>query len=203
MRRKKHNLSREKSDALQGKRIGVLGLGAGCGTTHISLALANYISDYGHKSVCLMERSGRDDMKWLFGEASRDNEKEFFCHHRVTYSFFGNSQDSGYLLGKSFDCTVFDLGHNRQRAMHFLKLCDLRLVVGVAAEWRRQEYAYVKELCAGLADTSSWKLLINLCDEKAVKEFSGYGLRAYGFPYEGTPVYPGELTAAALERVLV
>lgn len=180
------------ADSLQGKRIGVLGLAPKNGTTHIAVAISNYLADTENKSVCLMEKNSHNDLEpFITSLGAPKNATDYEFHH-VTYICSRGMSDEDKMLDASYDCMVFDLGSDMSSAVKTLCLCDLRIVVGAAAEWRRDEYAVLEKLSQRTGGLNNWLLLVNLGNEHCLKELRKYDIPMFCFPCEDDPVFPSE-----------
>lgn len=192
-----------KIPSLQGKRIGVVGLGPRCGTTHISLSIGNYISDFLKCRVCLKEVNSHGDFaeicRYLGCKASGGSDYAF---HRVSYYPFMPADHSASRLTDSFDCTVMDLGCDINSARDALELCDFRIIVGAGACWREKEYSFISTLFTGDSDLSNWILYINLGTQLQVKYYKKLGFATYVFPFEPDPFNPCEASIKIMEKSL-
>lgn len=190
--------------SLQGRRIGVIGLGPRCGATHIALSIGNYISDTLKCRVCLKEMNLHGDFieigQYLGCSARAEND---FCFHRITYYPFVPTVESASRLTGSFDCTVLDLGSGINSAKDALEQCDYRVVVGMGACWREKDFSPLTSLFTGDSDLSSWILYINLGTRQQVKYYKKLGFATYAFPFEPDPFNPGESTKTVFEKSLI
>lgn len=194
--------TKRKVDTVQGKRIGVVGLSARCGVTHIAIALANYLSDRHGKSVCLIEKSGHSDLHYICQRKREGQDSELFELHNVTYLCHGCEEAYERMLDSSFDCMVYDLGSNLKAAIPELCRCDIRIVVGAAAPWRGSEYEGLKLLSEGKGRLMNWKLLVNLGNPDNIRDYGSLGLEAGCFPFESEPLFPGNETFTIFDAVL-
>ena len=67
-----------------GKRIGVLGLAPRCGTTHIAIAISNYLSETEKKRVSLIEQNRHNDiicLAYLFRGICNSVKHPLYKHH--------------------------------------------------------------------------------------------------------------------------
>lgn len=192
------------TNSLKGKRIGIIGLGARNGATHIAISLCNYLSDCRRYKVCLLEQNTSHDLLSLKGylniNSSSNNEFEF---HRVFYYPNIPHKEAPSRLTSSFDCTVFDLGHDFRSAYRTLELCDIRIVVGAGSPWREYEYSILETLFSKGDSLENWLLFINLGTKEQVAYYAKYGIPTYPFPYEPDPISPNEETINTYERLLV
>lgn len=193
----------KKLPSLQGKRIGVIGLGPRCGATHISLSIGNFISDFLKFRVCLKEINAHGDFNEIcryLGRAGSDEGD--FIFHRVSYYPFLPADKSLSRLTDSFDCTVMDLGCSMDSAREALELCDYRIVVGMGACWREKEFSQLTPLFTGDSDLSNWILYINLGTPLQIKYYKKLGFATYAFPFEPDPFNPCEASKIIMEKSL-
>ena len=201
---KRHNKKRARRDRRRGGKIGVLGLGAGDGATHIAVALANYLADTQCRSVCLIEQSGHRDIGKLFADerGQADATVGPIRKNGVTYITEDMEGRQEYLLHRNFDCMVFDLGSSRNRAMKVLELCDIRILVAGAAPWRREKIDFLTKAADAAGHLKGWILLVNLTDEAGLRNMPNPGIPMLPFPLETSPLCPGKETVRTFERAM-
>jgi hypothetical protein len=183
-----------------GKRIGVLGLAPRCGTTHIAIAISNYLSETEKKRVSLIEQNRHNDIICLaYSLGAKDNGP--FTFHRVTYIPFVSIDTNG-LADLGSDCMVFDLGCDFKSGLSRLLLCDIKIIVGNDAVWRMGEYDKLESFPSIYGALSSWRLFVNLGNIKHMREKDRYGMTVCCFPFEPDPVYPGNDTVDFLKEAI-
>lgn len=183
-----------------GKRIGVLGLAPRCGTTHIAVAISNYLSEHEKKRVSLLEQNRHNDINALtYSLGAKDNGP--FTLHRVTY-IPSAGIDTGRLADLGSDCMVFDLGCDFKSGLSRLLLCDIKIIVGTDAVWRTEEYEKLEAFPSMYETLSSWRLFINLGNIKHMRGKDRYGMTVCCFPFEPDPVYPGKDTIEFLKEAI-
>ena len=195
----KHGV-RNADDCFNGKRIGVIGLGPRNGTTHIAVAISNYLSEYRHKRVALAEQNRHGDILKLAEALGAGACENMYTFHRVTY--IPSFCDSIPLFDLKYDCMVFDLGHDFSKSLPTLQLCDIKIVVGTDAPWRKEEYSVLKGIAGSSRNLSSWRLFVNLGDPRHLSEFDDHHMTAGCFPFEPDPVYPAKETIRFLEVII-
>jgi hypothetical protein len=188
-----------KDERYNGKRIGIIGLGPRNGTTHIAVAVSNFLSETKHKRVCLVEHNRHDDLSRLT-ETLEPGVSGICSYHRVTY--IPSSQMNDPLYDLKYDCMVFDLGHDLIRNLNFLQLCDIKIAVGTDAPWRKHEYAVIKELFGKERIPESWRLFINLGNPSFLKTMDHCPVFKGCFPFEPDPVFPSDETIKFLEDII-
>ena len=186
------------------RSIGVIGLGPRNGTTHVAIALANYLADVKGFEVCLAEKSDHSDIGRIpeLIEAGRDSDAHPVRRNGVTYLTAGYAYETGFFKNKRFDYVIYDLGSNAHRAESVLMKCDTEIAVGSAAPGCTGEYLQKgKEF--GQGDGNRKRLiLINPADRSIMKRLSTGDLRVLPFPYEPDPLRPGKETIKVLERAV-
>ena len=58
--------------------IGIIGIGMGCGATHLTIALANYLQSGLGKKTAVIELSGREDLKSMIRKEGRGRCPVFY-----------------------------------------------------------------------------------------------------------------------------
>ena len=190
----------KEADGFFGRRIGIVGLGPRNGVTHISIALSNYLSENRHKRVCLAECNRHNDLKTFIRSLGENRIGNGYTFHRVTYIPEFDEEQS--LPDIDFDCMVFDLGHDLDRALNTMKICDLKIAVAADAPWRNGETAGLNETAVRRTGISGWRIFYNLGNPERLKEKGNKGIISGCFPFEPDPVYPSRETIAFLEEIL-
>lgn len=187
----KPNRTKETTDKVV---IGVMGICPGAGTTHISLCLANILSSVSGRRVCFVEQNRHKDIERLF-----DLDAKGVSYNAVDY--FPEIHPKLDLEDDEYAYEILDLGSNRAK-LDILKLCNRRILVGPSAEWREDEYGFLKELSLGGTDLSDWILYVNLCDEEHIKSRDSYGMAVAAFPFVPDPFSAGKMTVPFMKRLV-
>lgn len=196
--------SQKMSDSLRGKRIGVMGLSSGDGTTTVVLALAEYLRHMGLKRICVTEQSGRDDIAEFMKErgCKRDEVTKAYVKGTVHYLTGIPGQQRLRALNDNYDCMIFDLGSDIRSALSTMWLCDIRIVTAGAAPWRRKELDFFTKLKGTCRDLKGWIVFVNLADNKSLANFANYGVGMIPFPALPDPSSPDKETFQLFERAL-
>ncbi len=186
------------------RAIGVVGLGPRSGTTHIAIALANYLADVKGVEVCLAEKSDHNDIDRIPGiiRAGRNSGTEPVRINGVTYLTSGFAYDGRFLKNRRFDCIVYDLGSNLKKAEAVLADCDIEIAVGSAAPWREEEYRDFAQNTSQGEDERITKIMINPADAKMLRTMTAGRIGMLPFPYEPDPMHPGKETIKILGRAI-
>lgn len=153
-------------------RIGVFGLSRGVGTTTVAVALSNYLGgERNMRTVCREENESGD----IAALAERIGKKEY---NGVTYC------PSGVRALPEGNCTyaVYDLGCEIRSALPILMECDIRLLVGSGAPWRRDIPGTVAKIKDRLHGDKGLCLLISRGGGKDMERMRGVGVPVYTVP---------------------
>ena len=186
------------------RAIGVVGLGPRNGTTHVAIAMANFLADVKGFEVCLAEKSDHSDMEKLpeLMKGGRERGTGPVKINGVTYLTSGFAYDRSILNNGKFDCIVYDLGSDIKRAELTLMNCDTEIAVGSAAPWRAEEYLSLTRPEGANNSTRKRMILINPADARAMRMITAGTIRLLPFPYEPDPMHPGKKTIKILERAI-
>ena len=187
---------------LQGKRIGVMGLYCGSGTTTMVLAIAEYLTHIGFKKICVVEQNGSNDIGELMKNRGCrwDEAARAFVKGSVHYLTGVPGQQRLRALNGSYDCMVFDLGSDARNALGTMWLCDIRIVAAGAAPWRRKDYSFFTKLKETGQELRNWMIFVNLADNKSLCDFGNYGAGMMPFPFEPDPLSPKTETIKFFEK---
>lgn len=183
---KKHACRNFGKNGLRGKKIAVLGLHRGCGTTHVAIALANYLArEFGSRTI-YMEENNHDDIRFLFAEGAAHE------YGNVAYRRFDRKDEDSDVSGD--ETVVVDLGGDPTRVMSEALESDLLILVGGGAPWRRKDYYFPQRMKLSGEEASRTVILINQGNPQTIGELSTKEYRTYVFPYESNPLRPGPET---------
>lgn len=163
-------------------RIGVVGLYRGVGTTHIALSIAGYLAEYQGMHVCL--KSG--DVQCLSGTSGD-----------IIYDAGVSGSDHPT---EDFDSVIYDMGTGRGLGSGDIHMCDLKIIVGPAAPWRRGEYGKLSAIPP--RELRGWILLVNLADDVQLRSIRDVDMIKYAYPPDRDPLSPGHEATAVLEKIM-
>ncbi len=126
--------------------IGICGCESGCGTTHLSIALANYAaSKHGLRIACL-ELHPSDAFTQLSTFTSSPlssgnvQSMQYFTIYDVDYYPLLQKQDIPALMNAGYDYLILDFGPASAIVYDELLRCDHKLVLGSLAPWRQMHF---------------------------------------------------------------
>lgn len=126
--------------------IGLCSCESGCGTTHLSISLANYISSkYGYRTACLelhpsdafTQLKTYTDTPYLPGDVK---EKRFFSIYGVDFYPLLGKQDIPALMNAGYDYLILDFGIASAAIFDEFLRCDKKLVLGSLSPWRQAHF---------------------------------------------------------------
>ena len=186
------------------RSVGVVGLGPRNGTTHIAIAMANFLADVKGFKVCLAENSDHNDVSLLpeIMERSRNAGGGPVKINGVTYLTSGFAYDGKLQKNGKFDYIVYDLGSDMRKAELTLMNCDTEIAVGCAAPWRSEEYLTFRRTYGQAGDERKRIILINPAEARSMRMIAAGDIGMLPFPYEPDPMHPGKDTVKILERAI-
>lgn len=172
-------------NTLRGRKVAFVGLGRGCGTTHISIAFANYIAMGSGNRVIYAQQNSHDDIRFLFAEGAAHE------HGNVVYV-----QNDIELcdVQKEEDVVVADFGGDPVRVIQQARGYDMVVFVGGGAPWRRKDYFFPERLRTQECVLPRTFILVNQGSVSTAGETITKEYRTFEFPYEVNPLKPGPQT---------
>lgn len=152
--------------------IGLMGTHKGVGVTHTGIMIANYLSKWKRYKTAYLEMSGEDDIKYLWhayenGEMS-STKRDFQIYH-TTYYKNVREQDLIKILNEDYKYFIMDFGAEfSKNEIEFLR-CDIKLVLGSLAEWKRHFLFHFIQNKSLLPGFSQCKYLIVFGQDKDIR----------------------------------
>lgn len=176
--------------------IGVIGTHHGAGATHLSILLANYLSEWLGKNIAYIECYPQKDMQYMqyiyegmptLGKEITEEECSFTIH-RVTYYKSVKPIDLAEIIGDSYDCVILDLGADFTKNKNEFFRCDRKLVVSSLAPWKQQELERFIEHTCHISQSDEWLYMFPFGQSKEIKEVTKeFQRHFFGVPYEPDP----------------
>lgn len=181
-----------KDGKIQGKVIiGVVGTHIGAGSTHFSMVLSNYLSEYLGKKTAFIECNPQNELKFLetaYNIKRKDDMLDnSFSINRVTLYKNIKEQEIGEIMGCGYDCIVMDLGINiGQKKNEFLR-CDKKVVVSSLTPWKIYELETFLNRMQQKGNRD-WRYGIPFTSKKEIRYFSKeYHIPMFQIPFEPDP----------------
>ncbi|MCM1105402.1 MAG: hypothetical protein NC355_00525 [Blautia sp.] len=117
--------------------IGVCGAGAGVGTTHLCIAIANYLCSKFYSSTAYLEMNASHEIRALAG---RPDHGSSFRHQRIEYYPDMTLSYAQKILAGHYRYYVLDFGCPGPHTLREFDKCDHRLIIGCAGAWKATQY---------------------------------------------------------------
>lgn len=179
-----------------GRVIGVTGTTGGCGSTYISLLIANSLKRLGSRKIAWIDMSGKNMRKYLlapkdcFLTSYLEEHKERGGEDKHSYKgvdYYENGGGDGVLrvFNESYDHIVIDFGNVRDSPSREFLRCDIKVLVGLNSPWKRMNFEKYMLANKEIMEKGKWRYVFNLTSGKKVKRFrSLYGIKAVNVEYE-------------------
>lgn len=172
--------------------IGVMGTHPGVGVTHTAIMLCQYLSKEKYVETAYLEMNQRNEINYLHGaKLGVENGtvvEDLFDIENITFYKNVTSERFITLYNQKYMYCILDLGSDfSQNQEEFLR-CDIKILVGSLAEWKRPytfQCIYAKRHLPGF---EYWLHLIVFGQRKDMKIASSeLGIRMNGIGYEPDP----------------
>ena len=209
---KKHKTGRAGSCA---RKIAVIGLARGCGTTHVAVSLASTLAE--RAPVVFFQKRRDDALGEILSEGCR-GRLSGGIHYRTPGSATERAESVAYgpVAGRSGEADrywaatgrlgeariVADLGGEPGRVFReALARFDLVILVGSGAPWRRTDYDFLERMERDGLFTKSCRVIMNMAERGAAKLLP-QGIKAFLFPFENDPFSPGSETRKLFGKIV-
>ncbi|MDQ0110649.1 hypothetical protein [Paenibacillus harenae] len=177
------------------------------GSTHLSIQIANYLSDIG-KTVAVIEANDSGDyarIEQIYeGVQGYQGQGRSFGIKNVEYYKRVRRNELASLLSTRYDYVVLDMGYTEDAAwLEELERADVQLVLCAGAEWRQHAYqAFAKR--HRKMDQSRWIHAVPMADELSVSDIKKLtsSHHTVQLPCHPDPYKKQKDSYAALEAVL-
>lgn len=179
---------KRKNKTARAVTIGVFGLSRGVGTTTVAVALGNWLGgEKRYPTVCREENESGDIAvlaERFAGEGS--------CHNGVAYN--SELKDCSY--------EIIDLGSELRSALPILRRCDIRILVGSGAPWRRDVLGAAARMIERLEGDKGLCLFITPAGKEGSKGLRGVGIPVFRIPYIPNVFDPDKEAQKVFEGVM-
>lgn len=172
--------------------IGVVGTSSGCGSTYMSLLVANSLKRLGTRRVICVDMSGNDDFakickgRELNGDLDEDMNT-IFKYKDVTYSCVKDSDKLIDLFNEDYEHIVIDFGNRLGNHIKEFLRCDIKLVVGLVSPWKIKSFEQYLRNNEETVKKGKWRYIFNLASDMKVRKLrTKYGIKAINVEYEET-----------------
>lgn len=170
--------------------VGVCSTHLGAGTTHFSMLLATYFSEWlGLKTAYIDfdQKSGLYEVKSFFLKNKEENAS-YFTVGRITFYNSENLHRLSEIIGGEADCVILDIGHKILENKNEFLRCDIKVVLSSLTLWQQDKLKEFLESVENFTCKTDWRYVIPFTNEKAIKEGTNkYGINMRQMPYEPEP----------------
>lgn len=178
-----------------GRIIGVAGTSKGCGSTYISLMIANSLKRLGVKKIAWIDM-GESGMSSLISAPAdclvtsyKKKDKEGGtggCRYKgVDYYDYGGGDGLLEIINEPYDYIVIDFGNERDSPSKELLRCDIKILIGLSSPWKRILFERYISSNKELMKKGKWRYIFNLTSGENAKVFrKGYKIKAINVEYE-------------------
>lgn len=160
-----------------------MGCGRGVGTSHLAVALANYLTGVRRKKTALLEWNNHDDFRILerfagengrrqgMGQKNADrsrNKSERFRIMEVDYYKMADPAVLSYCLSRDYHYIIMDYGEATEESLYECARCDRKILVGSLCEWKVE--AFLEILGQTESRDRSWRMAVASGGEDTRKE---------------------------------
>ncbi len=179
--------------------IGILGIEKGCGATHLTIALANYMQSALGKKTAVMELSGQRELQSLMEKEGGKIQKLLGVSY-YTDLCGGSIPD---IMNSRYEAVILDLGADYETAREEFLRCDRKIVVGSISPWRVFAYERFLNKITSTENYEAWEFLVlfaNLLDKKALQK--RYGMHMLSIPWIENPFYLQQEDLVFLQKII-
>lgn len=179
--------------------IGIVGIGTGCGVTHLTIALANYMHSGLGRRTAIIELSGKHELETMIRKEGNKNQNLVGIHY-FTDIGVGKIPE---IMNSRYEVFVLDLGADYAAAREEFLRCDRKIVVGSISPWRVSAYEHFLKKVMESENITAWEFLIlfaNLSDKKRIQK--RYGMQMISIPRIENPFYLKKEDMMFLQKII-
>ncbi len=164
--------------------IGIIGIERGCGATHLTVALANYLHSALGKKTAVIEWPERHELKKMIEKEGYQQRKLLGVSY-YTDICVGNIPE---IMNSKYEAFVLDLGADYTATREEFLRCDRKIVVGSISPWRAFAYEHFLNNITATENYEAWEFLVlfaNMLDKKKLQK--RYGMYLTSIPWIENP----------------
>ena len=165
------------------RTIGVMGCGRGVGTSHLAVALANYLTGVKRKKTALLEWNSHGDFQILERFAGKNgrrqgegqkktersrNKSDRFRIMEVDYYKMADPSVLSHCLSRDYHYIIMDYGEATEESLYECARCDRKILVGSLSEWKVEAFLEILEKTE--RRDKSWRMAVVAGGEDTRKE---------------------------------
>ncbi len=183
--------------------VGVIGTAYGVGVTHLSLAVAVFLSSVAGKSVALADMSGTD----CFRQAGIMLKNNFHKKNRIfkMISIYEQSDSSvlPQLMSEGYDYVIVDFGFDYSKNYQQFLMCGVKLVVGSLCWWKIHSYVEFLVMTEWEKSRKHWIFLAPFPGKDGIRYFKhNFNIYIRQIPCIPDPLYLNEECMDFLQKLV-
>ncbi len=179
--------------------IGIIGTGSGCGTTHLAIALANYLQSGLGKQTAVIEMPGQHDLEHMIRDECRGKQELFHVQY-FTGIGVGKIPE---ILNSGYEAFVLDCGGDYQAAREEFLRCDRKLVMGSISPWKVSAFEHFMRNIIAIENYQQWEFLVLFADRTDRKRIQKrYKMHLTSVPWIENPFYLKKEDLIFLQKLL-
>lgn len=178
--------------------IAVIGIGPGCGATHLALSAASCLAGgRGNKTACVelgVTGAFAALERYFFGSEGRGQE---FMISGLTYVKDAASADWVQVINRDYDYVVADMGWDYERIRLDYLRCKRKIVLAALDPWREEEFERFMESAVFESGYREWRYCYTFGRSETVRRMERrYGITLWPVPFRADAL---RLTSRELE----
>lgn len=157
-----------------------MGCGRGVGTSHLAVALANYLTGVKRKRTAVLEWNSHGDFQILERFAEKNgrrhekktnrsqDRKECFRIMEVDYYKMADPVVLSECMSRDYQYIILDYGEAAEKSLYECARCDRKILVGSLSEWKVEAFLEILEQTK--KRDKSWKIAVISGGEDTRKE---------------------------------
>ncbi|NLZ80692.1 MAG: hypothetical protein GX913_02640 [Clostridiales bacterium] len=174
--------------------IGILSTEPGCGCTHLSIMLANYLSSVRGYKVCIAEFNENHTFEKLEqayeGSKTIDDRTRSFYILKTKYFKNIRQEEMPDLLSEHYDYMIIDFGCGFEKRKEEFKRCKRKFIIGSLCDWKISTYIQFLEDSSKELGKEQWEFFSVMGDEKLRRKLEkSYRIQIHQVPFEESPFF--------------
>jgi hypothetical protein len=129
-----------KNPEIKGRVWGIMGAGRGCGATHLTVGLANWLSGVYREKPAVLEWNEHGDFQKMLQFCQADEDDRGYGEILgVKYFPDAGAEKLAYCINHPYRRILIDYGEYTERQLAEWSRCDRKILIGSFSEWQCYE----------------------------------------------------------------
>lgn len=187
--------------------IGILSTESGCGCTHLSIMLANYLSRVKGYKVCVSECNESRAFEKLeqIYEGNKIIDTSTTSFHVFKTKYYKNvmEEDMIELLNEAYDYMIIDFGSEYELIKEEFKRCKRKFIIGSFCEWKLSSYIQFLDKTSKEFGREHWEFFSIIGDKALRKKLEKtYRIQIHPVPFEESPFFIDKKNLSFFKHIL-